>query len=81
MFGTILGIVNSFPGIGGEESQMLGRIAKNLSESLVPAALGLRIALFAFYCYKYLLAELNAFDLEMENASLQLISNLRSTNF
>lgn len=76
MFGTLLGIANSFPAIDGPSSINLGSTSGRLAESLVPAALGLLTALFAFCCYRCLLAQLNDFDVEMENASLQLISDL-----
>jgi biopolymer transport protein ExbB/TolQ len=47
-----------------------------LSEALVPAAFGVMVALVALWSYRYLVAEVEAFDSEMENASLQLIDQL-----
>jgi biopolymer transport protein ExbB/TolQ len=76
MFGTLLGVANSFPAPGGESLINLGRTSGRLADSLVPAALGLLTVLFAFCCYKYLLTQLNDFDIEMENTSLQLIGDL-----
>jgi biopolymer transport protein ExbB/TolQ len=76
VFGTLLGIANSFPAIAGESSINLGGTSGRLAESLVPAALGLLTALFAFCCNRCLLSQLNDFGVEMENASLQLISAL-----
>ena len=81
LFGTHLGIVNSFRGGDGEKTAALGWLARYLSESLVPTELGLLVALVAFCGYRYLLAELDALDVEMENASIQLLIDLRSTNF
>jgi biopolymer transport protein ExbB/TolQ len=80
LFGTLLGIVNSFRGGIGEKTAALGRLAGYLSESLVPTELGLLVALAAFCGYRCLLTKLDAFDLEMENASIQLTSDLRSVN-
>ena len=80
VFGTVLGIVNSFTGFDGEKSQIFGALTRRLSESLVPVALSLLIALLALGCYKYLLAKLDTFDLEMKNASLQLLNDLRLTS-
>jgi biopolymer transport protein ExbB/TolQ len=54
----------------------MAAIFERLSQSLVPAALALVVALAAMWCYKYLLAEVEAFDSEMESASLQLINHL-----
>jgi hypothetical protein len=79
MLGIIRGIVNSFPGFVGENSYIMGMIAGRLADSLVPATLGLPIAL-AFCCYEYLLAELSAFDAEMECAFLELVNELRPMN-
>jgi len=44
---------------------------------LVPAALGVLVALVALWSYRYLLAEVEAFDFDMESASIQLINELR----
>ncbi len=42
--GTILGILNSFPGCGAERSTCMAAMAERLSWSLVPTALGLFVA-------------------------------------
>jgi len=34
------------------------------------------VALAALWCYKYLISEVDAFDSEMKNASLELVNNL-----
>jgi biopolymer transport protein ExbB/TolQ len=74
LFGTILGIANSFPGCSGERSTCMAAIAERLSESFVPTALGLLVAIPALWCYKYLRTELGAFDIEMENVSVGLVN-------
>jgi len=51
-------------------------MAKSLSESLAPTALGLVIAVLAFCFYRYLLARLEDFDIEINTISLQLIDEL-----
>jgi len=76
VFGTLLGINNSFQGLGTSYAVAFGAVTKRLSESLAPTALGLIVALAALYFYKYLLAELEAFDQKMESASLQLVNDL-----
>jgi biopolymer transport protein ExbB/TolQ len=76
ILGTLWGIVNSFPGLGTSKAHGLGIVTQRLSESLVPTALALVVALAALWCYKYLLAEVEAFDSEMESASLQLVTQL-----
>ena len=76
MFGTVLGIANSFLGFGTDKFTALGMVSERLSESLVPTELGLLVAVMAFCFYKYLLAKLDDFDVEMENVSLQLRNEL-----
>jgi len=76
LFGTVLGIVNSFPGFGTEKFTAMAITIGRLAESLVPTELGLLVALLAFCFYKYLLARLDDFDVEMENVSLQLRNEL-----
>jgi biopolymer transport protein ExbB/TolQ len=51
-------------------------IFDGLSQAFVPCAFGLVVALVAMWCYRYLLAQVEAFDSEMEGASLQLIHDL-----
>src|SRR5579864_1728631 len=76
LLGTILGINNSFRGFDGSEKSLMAAIFEGLSQALVPTALGLIVALMAMWCYKYLLTEVEAIDLEMESVSLELINHL-----
>ena len=76
ILGTLVGILSSFRGLSGDKLTAMAVIARILSESLVPTAFGLIVALAALLSYKYLLAEVEAFDSEMESGSLQLISHL-----
>jgi biopolymer transport protein ExbB/TolQ len=76
LFGTILGIYNSFGGVNGTKTSIMAYYFDGLSQAFVPCAFGLVVALVAMWCYKYLLAEVEVFDAEMEGASLQLINDL-----
>ena len=49
---------------------------ERLSESFVPCAFGVMVAIAAMWFYKYLITEIDTFDTEMENASLQLMNTL-----
>src|SRR5712692_5243865 len=69
LLGTLLGIVNSSPGCSGERSFCMAVMFERLSESLLPTALGLLVAIPALWGYKYLSSQVEAFDTEMENAS------------
>lgn len=72
----MFGIFNSFKGIDGEKTTIMAMICRELSFSIAPTALGLLVALAALWCYKYLISEVDAFDSEMKNASLELVNNL-----
>ena len=76
IFGTIVGIVNSFPAIGGQKSSGIGVVFKGLSAAMWFTALGLLVGLVALWFYEYLAAKLRSLDLEMESASQELLNQL-----
>ena len=76
MFGTLVGIISSFKGSAGDKLTYMALIAQGLSESLLWTGLGLLVAGLALLCYKYLLAKVDRFDYEIENATLQLMNDL-----
>jgi biopolymer transport protein ExbB/TolQ len=76
VFGTLAGILNSFPGGSGPPSWWLAIIAGRLSVALLPTALSLLVAVPTQLCCKYLLNESEAFDLEMENHSAKVVNYL-----
>jgi biopolymer transport protein ExbB/TolQ len=55
----------------------MAALARNLSEAIVPSALGLLVAVPAL-AYQCLRRQAEVFDVEMENASLELVSRLCS---
>jgi biopolymer transport protein ExbB/TolQ len=76
LFGTAVGLLNAFSGGSTEKSSFMKAMAKSLSESLAPTAIGLIVGVLAFGFYKYLSARLENFDIEMRNASLELVDGL-----
>lgn len=76
VFGTLLGIVNSFRGIGGDKATALGMLAEYLSEAIVPTALGLLGGLISLWSYRFFTGRLQTFDREMENGTLALVNQL-----
>ena len=80
VIGSLWGIVYSFRGISSGIWDEYADIVNGLSLSLAPAALGILVALIASCGHQYFLARLDDFDVEMENASLQLLNQLGSTN-
>ncbi|HLK17942.1 MAG TPA: MotA/TolQ/ExbB proton channel family protein [Bryobacteraceae bacterium] len=76
VLGTLAGIVNSFSGLSGPRTDIMAHYGEDLSEALVPTALGLTVALVSNYFYQYLTGRVARFDGEMKNASLELANLL-----
>src|SRR5579862_6326504 len=76
LFGTILGIVNSFPGIAGDRTATMAAIFRSLSDAMWPTALGLMAGVLALCFYRYPEGRLEALDHEMRSASLELQNKL-----
>jgi biopolymer transport protein ExbB/TolQ len=77
LLGTVMGIINSFPGISGDPRSYIPAVAGRLSDALIPWALGLAVAIPAWCCYRYLLARLEDFETEMAAATQVLVNQLR----
>ena len=73
LFGTVLGIINAFHGISTQKSTGLGAVAGGISEALVTTAFGLFVAIPAVWVYNYFSGKIEAFDVEMDNSSSELI--------
>lgn len=76
IMGTVIGIMFSSRGLAGDRVSVLAALAWELSKALVPTALGVLVALLAYWSRKCLLAKLNDFNVEMKTASLELINEL-----
>jgi biopolymer transport protein ExbB len=73
LFGTVVGIINAFSGISTEKSTGLGAVAGGISEALVTTAFGLLVAIPAVWMFNYFTNKVEAFDVEMDNSSSELI--------
>jgi biopolymer transport protein ExbB/biopolymer transport protein TolQ len=73
LFGTVVGIINAFKGISTEKSTGLGAVAGGISEALVTTAFGLFVAIPAVMMFNYFTNRVEAFDVEMDNSSSELI--------
>jgi hypothetical protein len=76
VFGTLLGILNLFRGIAGSKWSIMLAFGRGTSESLWPTAFGLAVGVVSMGFYLYLTSRLRTIDLEMENASLELLNQL-----
>jgi len=73
LFGTVVGIINAFHGISTEKSTGLGAVAGGISEALVTTAIGLFVAVPAFWAFNAFTSRLEGFSVEMSNSSSELI--------
>ena len=77
LFGTVIGIMNSFRGCACEKSAYMGALSGGIAEALVTTSLGLLVAVPAVWAFNYYTTQLETFDLEM-NQSLEFISTYLS---
>ena len=73
MFGTVLGIIHAFQGISTAKSTGLAAVAGGIAEALVTTAIGLFVAIPAVWVYNFFTSKIEAFDVEMDNSSSELI--------
>jgi biopolymer transport protein ExbB len=67
LFGTVMGISAS-------KATGLSAVAGGIAEALVTTALGLLVAVPAVWTYNYFTNKVEAFDVEMDNSSMELIN-------
>src|SRR5205823_13643537 len=73
LFGTVVGILNAFKGISQEKATGLAAVAGGIAEALVTTAVGLFVAIPAVMMFNHLTGRVEAFDVEMDNSSSELI--------
>ena len=74
LFGTVVGILNAFKGISQNKATGLSAVAGGIAEALVTTAFGLLVAIPAVWAYNYFTNKVEAFDVEMDNSSMELIN-------
>ncbi len=73
LFGTVIGILNAFRQIAEQKTPGIGAVAGGISEALVTTAFGLFVAIPAVIAFNYFTNKVEAFDVEMDNSSSELI--------
>ena len=77
LLGTVTQMIDrTFYSCGGNWSSCYAPIGGRLAEAMSLTALGFLVAIPAFWLYRYLSSRMEAFDREMENASLELMNRL-----
>jgi biopolymer transport protein ExbB len=73
LLGTVIGIIDAFREIQGENATGISAVAGGISEALVTTALGLTVAIPAVMMFNYFTSKIRAFDVEMDNSSSELV--------
>jgi len=73
LLGTVAGILNAFIGISTSKVTGLAAVAGGIAEALVTTAIGLFVAIPAVWMFNYFTNKVEAFDVEMDNSSSELI--------
>ena len=73
LFGTVIGILDAFQAIATSKTSGIGQVAGGISEALVTTAFGLFVAIPAVMAFNYFTNRVEAFDVEMDNSSSELV--------
>jgi biopolymer transport protein ExbB/biopolymer transport protein TolQ len=73
LLGTVTGILNAFQQIATQKTSGIGAVAGGISEALVTTAFGLLVAIPAVMTFNYFTNKVEAFDVEMDNSSSELV--------
>ena len=76
LFGTVIGIINAFQGLGEGSTTTIQAVAPGISEALLATAAGLFAAIPAVIAYNHFLGDLKVFSIEMDDFSIELLNLL-----
>ncbi len=74
LFGTVIGIINAFQGLGQGGTTTIQAVAPGISEALVATAAGLFAAIPAVIAYNHFLSQLKVFGVEMDDFTVELLN-------
>ncbi|MFZ0427794.1 MAG: protein TolQ [Acidobacteriota bacterium] len=74
LFGTVVGIINAFQGLGAGGTTTIQAVAPGISEALVATAAGLFAAIPAVIGYNHFLSRLRHFGAEMDDFSAEFLN-------
>lgn len=76
LFGTVVGIINAFQGLGQGAATTIQAVAPGISEALVATAAGLFAAIPAVIFYNHFIGRLKVFGAEMDDFSAELLNTI-----
>lgn len=79
LFGTVVGIINSFRAIGLQEVANIAVVAPGISEALVATAAGLAAAIPAVMAFNVFVNRLSRLEVKLEVFSSELITFIETT--
>ena len=74
LFGTVVGIINAFQGLGEAGATTIQAVSGGISEALVATAVGLFAAIPAVIGYNHFLSRLRQFGTEMDDFSAEFLN-------
>lgn len=77
LFGTVVGIMNSFIAIGGNHNASLDVVAPGIAEALIATAIGLVAAIPAVMAYNFFVRRIRVLESEMESFSNDYLNIVR----
>ncbi len=80
LFGTVMGIIDAFQGLGTAGAASLRAVAPGISEALVTTALGLAAAIPAAVAYNWFGSSIREFGARMDDFALEFL-NMTERNF
>jgi biopolymer transport protein TolQ len=80
LFGTIMGIVDAFHGLGQAGSATLRAVAPGVSEALITTAAGLLVAVPAVVAYNQFTARCRDFAARMDDFSRELLNSMEEVS-
>ncbi len=80
LFGTIMGIVDAFHGLGTAGSATLRAVAPGISEALITTAAGLLVAVPALVAYNQFTGRLREFGARMDDFGRELLNSMEDAS-
>jgi biopolymer transport protein TolQ len=78
LFGTVMGIIDAFHGLGTAGAATLRSVAPGISEALITTAAGLAVAIPALIGYNQLTAQLREFAARMDDFGRELLNAIEN---
>ncbi|MEW5974717.1 MAG: MotA/TolQ/ExbB proton channel family protein [Acidobacteriota bacterium] len=79
LFGTVLGIINAFTGLGTEGTATIRAVAPGIADALIATAAGLFAAIPAVVAYNYFVHQLKEFGAALDDFSLEFLNLMERT--